>query len=146
MSTSIGLNNCRDRRGVVALLAAIVLLHVVGFGTLLFFRRAAPLSSGRADRGSWAGITAYTFGLRHAFDADHIAAIDNTARKLMADGKKPKAVGFWFAMGHSMTVLILAAPVVAGMHAAGTLLDDNSPARSALNMAGTLASGGFAIS
>jgi nickel/cobalt transporter (NiCoT) family protein len=61
----------------------------------------------------------------------------------MADGKKPKAVGFWFAMGHSMTVLILAVLVIAGTHAASTLLDDNSAARSVLGLAGTLASGGF---
>ena len=47
------------------------------------------------------GVTAYTLGMRHAFDADHIAAIDNTTRKLMADGKRPLSVGFWFSLGHS---------------------------------------------
>jgi nickel/cobalt transporter (NiCoT) family protein len=127
----------------VTLFAAIALLHVVGFGTLLLIVAPHHYRVGGQIVGIGLGITAYTFGLRHAFDADHIAAIDNTTRKLMADGKKAKAVGFWFAMGHSMTVLILAVLVVAGTHAAGTLLDDNSATRSVLNMAGTLASGGF---
>jgi High-affinity nickel-transport protein len=49
-------------------------------------------------------ITAYIYGLRHAFDARHIVAIDNTTRKLRGDGKRPKSVGFWFAMGHSTIV------------------------------------------
>jgi high-affinity nickel-transport protein len=53
-------------------------------------------------------VTAYTLGLRHAFDADHIAAIDNTTRKLMADGKRPLSVGFFFSLGHSTVVFVLA--------------------------------------
>jgi len=55
---------------------------------------------------------AYTFGLRHAVDPDHIAAIDNVTRKLMQDGRRPIAVGFFFALGHS-TVVILASAVIA---------------------------------
>ena len=50
---------------------------------------------------------AYTFGLRHAFDADHIAAIDNVTRKLMQEGKRPVAVGFFFSLGHSTIVVAL---------------------------------------
>src|SRR6516164_1520606 len=61
---------------------------------------------------------AYTFGLRHAVDADHIAAIDNVTRKLMQEGKRPVSVGFFFAMGHS-TVVVLAA---AGVAATATML------------------------
>ncbi len=53
------------------------------------------------------GLTAYGFGLRHAVDPDHIAAIDNTTRKLMQDGKRPVAVGFFFSLGHSTVVLLL---------------------------------------
>src|SRR5271166_1429769 len=56
---------------------------------------------------------AYVLGLRHAVDADHIAAIDNVVRKLMQDGKKPFAVGFFFSLGHS-TVVILASAAIAG--------------------------------
>ena len=110
--------NRRDRLAFVALFAAIVLLHVVGFGSLLLFVAPHHYRVGAQIVGIGLGITAYTFGLRHAFDADHIAAIDNTTRKLMADGKKPKSVGFWFAIGHSMTVVILAVLAVAGTHAA----------------------------
>jgi nickel/cobalt transporter (NiCoT) family protein len=139
----IASRNSGDRLGVWALFATIALLHVVGFGTLLLIVAPHHYRVDEQIVGFGLGITAYMFGLRHAFDADHIAAIDNTTRKLMADGKKPKAVGFWFAMGHSMMVLILAVLVIAGTHAASTLLDDNSAARSVLGLAGTLASGGF---
>jgi high-affinity nickel-transport protein len=54
------------------------------------------------------GILAYTLGMRHAFDADHIAAIDNTTRKLISDGKRPLSVGFFFSLGHSTVVFVLA--------------------------------------
>jgi high-affinity nickel-transport protein len=57
-------------------------------------------------------LLAYSFGLRHAVDADHIAAIDNVTRKLMQEGKRPVAVGFFFSLGHS-TIVILASVVVA---------------------------------
>src|SRR4029077_10420598 len=58
-------------------------------------------------------LLAYGFGLRHAVDADHIAAVDNVTRKLMQEGKRPVSIGFFFAMGHSM-VVILAAAAIAG--------------------------------
>ena len=57
------------------------------------------------------GLLAYGFGLRHAVDADHIAAIDNVTRKLMQDGQRPVSVGFFFALGHSAVVLIVTAIV-----------------------------------
>jgi high-affinity nickel-transport protein len=59
------------------------------------------------------GLLAYGFGLRHAVDADHIAAIDNVTRKLMQDGQRPVTVGFFFALGHSSVVLLVAAAVAA---------------------------------
>ena len=84
--------------------AAIVLgLHVLGFGVL--FLIVAPRYS--SVLGIGVGLTAWGFGLRHAFDADHIAAIDNTTRKLMADGKRPMGVGFFFSLGHSTIVFAL---------------------------------------
>src|ERR1700758_570800 len=135
--------NRRDRVEVAVLAAAIALLHLVGFGALVMIIAPHHYHVGAQVFGIGLGVTAYTFGLRHAFDADHIAAIDNTTRKLTADGKKPKAVGFWFAVGHSMTVLLLAVLVIVGTRAARALLDDGSTARHALGMAGTLASGGF---
>ena len=65
-----------------------------------------------------AALLAYGFGLRHAVDADHIAAIDNVTRKLMQEGKRPLCVGLFFALGHS-TVVALA---VAGVAATATLI------------------------
>ena len=64
------------------------------------------------------GVTAYTLGLRHAFDADHISAIDNTTRKLMSEGKRPLSVGFWFSLGHSTIVFALAFLISVGVKAA----------------------------
>ena len=63
------------------------------------------------------GITAYTLGLRHAFDADHIGAIDNTTRKLMTDGQRPLSVGFFFSLGHSTIVFVLAFLFAIGVRA-----------------------------
>jgi nickel/cobalt transporter (NiCoT) family protein len=89
------------------LVAAIVALHAVGFG-LLFVGGASTVG---------AGITAYTLGMRHAFDADHIAAIDNTTRKLMHDGQRPLSVGFFFSLGHSSVVFGLAVLLSLGVKA-----------------------------
>ena len=133
----------RDWRQAGGLLGVVALMHLVGFG--LLFGAIAPhgYRLGTQVFGVGLGLTAYTFGLRHAFDADHIAAIDNTTRKLMSDGKRPKSVGFWFAMGHSTIVFVMAALVIVGAHIVGTLVDDDSPARHNLGMVSTVASGSF---
>ena len=81
---------------------AVGLLHLVGWGLFLYYARSNPALAGL-------GTLAYTFGLRHAFDADHIAAIDNTTRKLLQDGKRSLGVGFFFSLGHSTIVFSLAA-------------------------------------
>ena len=81
------------RLGLLA--AAVAGLHLVGFGTLLLATHHTATSA----FGVGIGLTAYGFGLRHAFDADHISAIDNTTRKLMSDGQRPVAVGFFFSLG-----------------------------------------------
>jgi high-affinity nickel-transport protein len=129
-------------------LAFVALLHVVGFGVLLGLvgpHHYAVGSSGLGPQvfGVGLGITAYTYGMRHAFDADHIAAIDNTTRKLRAEGHRPKTVGFWFAMGHSATVFVLAVLVAVGAHAVSTLSDDTSRTHETLALIGTLSSGVF---
>ncbi len=88
--------------------ATVVGLTVAGFAMLL---AAVPhhYHLGRTELfGVGTGILAYTLGMRHAFDADHISAIDNTTRKLMAEGKRPLSVGFWFSLGHSSIVFALA--------------------------------------
>ena len=128
---------------VAAYGTVIALMHVVGFGLLIFLIAPRHLSVGTQVFGVGLGITAYVFGLRHAFDADHIAAIDNTTRKLMASGGRPKSVGFWFAMGHSGMVFVLTALMALGTRAAVTLTGDDSKVHVALSTAGTLVSGGF---
>ncbi len=133
----------RDWSQVAGLLGAVAVLHVVGFGTLIVAVAPQHYHVGTQVFSIGLGITAYIFGLRHAFDADHIAAIDNVTRKLAAGGNRPKSVGFWFALGHSAMVVILALLVVGAARTAGVLLDDSSSTRHALGIAGTLASGGF---
>jgi high-affinity nickel-transport protein len=95
---------------------AILLLHVLGWGLFLYYARAHPALAGL-------GTLAYTFGLRHAFDADHIAAIDNTTRKLLQDGRRPLGVGFFFSLGHSTIVFSLAA----GLAVAARTVDSGIP-------------------
>ena len=133
----------RDWAEVTGLLTAVAVLHAVGFGTLILAVAPAHYQVGTQVFSIGLGVTAYIFGLRHAFDVDHIAAIDNVTRKLAADGNRPKSVGFWFALGHSAMVVVLALLVVATARTAGVLLDDASPTRHLLGIAGTLASGGF---
>src|SRR5215468_10615988 len=89
--------------------AAVVGLHVVGWGllTMAVVGEHHQLSAGKAFRVG-TGVLAYTLGMRHAFDADHIAAIDNTTRKLVGEGKRPLSVGFFFSLGHSSVVFVLA--------------------------------------
>src|SRR5947208_644963 len=79
---------------------AVVLLHMLGWGLFLYYSRHDPALAGL-------GTLAYTFGLRHAFDADHIAAIDNTTRTFLQEGKRPLGVGFFFSLGHSSIVFAL---------------------------------------
>jgi high-affinity nickel-transport protein len=80
--------------------AAVIALNVVGWGLFSFYSSRYVALAGL-------GVLAFTFGLRHAFDADHIAAIDNTTRKLLQDGKRPLGVGFFFSLGHSTIVFAL---------------------------------------
>ena len=98
--------------------AFIVALHVIGWFTLVAIVAPQHYSVGTKCFGVGIGVTAYTLGMRHAFDADHIAAIDNTTRKLMDEGKRPLSVGFWFSLGHSSIVFGLAFLLSLGVKAA----------------------------
>jgi nickel/cobalt transporter (NiCoT) family protein len=133
----------RDWTRLAGLLGAIVALHVVAWGVLILLVVPQHYTIGTKVFGVGLGVTAYTLGMRHAFDADHIAAIDNTTRKLMADGKRPVSVGFWFALGHSSIVVAMAALITLGTHAAGTLMDQDSGTHRTLGLIGTSVSGGF---
>ncbi|HEX3605312.1 MAG TPA: HoxN/HupN/NixA family nickel/cobalt transporter [Candidatus Dormibacteraeota bacterium] len=120
--------------------AAVVALHVLGWGTFLLL----VLPSHHAALGLGTAVLAYTFGLRHAFDADHIAAIDNTTRKLMADGQRPMGVGFFFSLGHSSVVLGLSIGIaVAARRLAGAVTDSSSALHNTGGLIGTLVSGTF---
>ncbi len=120
-------------------------LHVVGFLTLIAL--VAPRHYHLGTTGAFTvgiGVTAYTLGLRHAFDADHISAIDNTTRKLMAEGKRPLSVGFWFSLGHSTIVFALAFLLSIGIRSlAGPVKNDDSHLHQVTNWIGTLVSGSF---
>src|SRR5216683_2280199 len=90
------------------------------------------------------GILAYTLGMRHAFDADHIAAIDNTTRKLVGDGKRPLSVGFFFSLGHSSVVFLLAIALNFGISALNIQVrNSSSHLQYTTNIIGTLVSGIF---
>jgi len=127
--------------------AFIVLLHVVGWGLLIGVVAPQNLSVGSAGVfGIGIGVTAYTLGMRHAFDADHIAAIDNTTRKLMSDGQKPVSVGFWFSLGHSSVVFGLCFLLGLGVKAlASQVTDGGSQLQTILGLVGTAVSGTFLI-
>jgi high-affinity nickel-transport protein len=92
------------------------------------------------------GLTAYTLGMRHAFDADHIGAIDNTTRKLMADGQRPVSVGFFFSLGHSTIVFALALLFTLGIKGlSGAVSDDASTLHQATGLIGPTVSGTFLL-
>ena len=94
------------RRPIIGIYSVLILANLAVWAWALLLFRDQPVLLGTA-------LLAYGFGLRHAVDADHIAAIDNVTRKLMQEGKRPVGVGFFFALGHS-TVVVLAAAAVAG--------------------------------
>src|SRR4051794_23003023 len=130
--------------GLAGMAGFIALLHVVGWGILALFVVPAHYHVATGLFGVGTGLTAYTLGMRHAFDADHIAAIDNTTRKLMADGKRPLSVGFWFSLGHSSIVFALTLLLSLGLKAVGVQLrDDNSTLHNVGGVIGTTVSGTF---
>ncbi|MFF1609557.1 HoxN/HupN/NixA family nickel/cobalt transporter [Amycolatopsis sp. NPDC058278] len=123
----------------------ILLLNVVGWGVLTAFVAPHHYALGTSGVfGIGLGVTAFTLGMRHAFDADHIAAIDNTTRKLMSDGQRPLAVGFWFSLGHSTIVFALCLLLSLGVRAlAGQVEDGSSTLHQATGVIGTSVSGVF---
>jgi nickel/cobalt transporter (NiCoT) family protein len=134
-------------RRALVLFLAVLGLHVAGFGLLLGVVVPQHLRlQGGAVFGVGLGITAYALGLRHAFDADHIAAIDNTTRKLMSDGQRPLSVGFFFSLGHSTIVFLLAAGFAIGIRGlSGAVSDDASTLHRATALIGPMVSGVFLV-
>ena len=132
----------RRAGGMAAVIAG---LHVIGFGLLILI--VAPQHFRLGAGGTFAigtGITACTLGMRHAFDADHIAAIDNTTRKMMSEGKRPLSVGLFFSLGHSTVVFGLAFLLSIGVRAlSGPVQHDGSTLHKTTSVIGTTVSGSF---
>ncbi len=141
-----------DKASLAGMYGFIVLLHVVGF--VVLFALVVPnnyqLGGAHPVFTAGVGLLAYTFGLRHAFDADHIAAVDNTTRKLIADysrdgvDRKPLSVGFWFSLGHSTIVFTLAFLLAVGVRAlVGPVEDESSTLHTVTGLIGPSVSGIF---
>lgn len=122
-----------NRRPLVFTGLTLLVLHLVAWGWLLALLPTHPALLG-------IGALAYFLGLRHAFDADHIAAIDNVTRKLRQDGQRPVAVGLFFSLGHSGVVVLLSAVVALLARHAHALIQDAGVAGGWI---GTLVSAGF---
>jgi nickel/cobalt transporter (NiCoT) family protein len=137
----------REWTSISGMAAFVLALHVVGWGTLAGLVAPAHYQLGTGEIfGVGLGVTAYTLGMRHAFDADHIAAIDNTTRKLMSEGKRPLSVGFWFSLGHSSIVFGLCALLALGVRAlAGQVEDDSSTLQQTTGLIGLAVSGTFLL-
>jgi high-affinity nickel-transport protein len=129
---------------VGAMSALVVVLHIVGITLLLAGASGHYHLSKTQLFGVGTGILAYTLGMRHAFDADHISAIDNTTRKLMAEGKRPLSVGFFFSLGHSSVVFVLAVLLSFGIRAVDTQVSNGqSGLHQVTTIVGTSVSGVF---
>jgi high-affinity nickel-transport protein len=125
---------------LTGLFGSVALLHIVGWGMmLLLVAPRFPVMLGL-------GGLAYAFGLRHAFDADHISAIDNTTRKLLQEGKKPLGVGFFFSLGHSTVVFLIAVALgFATQFVVTNVINANGELKSVGGLIGTGVSGIFLL-
>jgi high-affinity nickel-transport protein len=141
-----GVLNPSDWRRFGGMFAVIVALHVVGFGIFIAF----VVPDHYKGLGIGVSVTAYTLGLRHAFDADHISAIDNTTRKLMNErrdvegSKRPLSVGYYFSLGHSTIVIAIGAGIVIAEKAVyGAVSNNNSGLEQFGGIFGTIVSAAF---
>ena len=130
--TTINLSR-NEKIKIATIFAVLITITAIGFSAAFVIGKIAVVLGGL-------GIVAYVFGLRHGVDADHIAAIDNTTRKLMQEGKRPTTVGMWFSLGHSTVVVALIIALILATRAVAT----NIPAlQSTGAILGTLVSGSF---
>ena len=133
-------------RRMYAMFGFIAFLHVAGLGLMYAATKGQYQLSDGSMFGWGTAVLAYTLGMRHAFDADHISAIDNTTRKLMSEGQRPLAVGFFFSLGHSSVVAFLAILLNFGIKSLGTQLkDEDSSLHHYTGLVGTTISGIFLL-
>ncbi|MER6850641.1 HoxN/HupN/NixA family nickel/cobalt transporter [Streptomyces flaveolus] len=119
VNTTVGRWTRAERLRLTGIVGVIAALHIAGWTLYLWYTHAPSGAGGFAG----AGTLAYTLGIRHAFDADHISAIDDTTRLMTQRGRRPLGVGFFFAMGHSTVVLVLAFVVSIAAGAFGPDID-----------------------
>ncbi|HEV7418733.1 MAG TPA: HoxN/HupN/NixA family nickel/cobalt transporter [Mycobacterium sp.] len=136
-----------DWTTIAAVGGVVLLLHAFGWGVLILGVAPQHITLGSAGVfGVGLGVTAYLLGVRHAFDADHIAVIDNTTRKLVGEGTRSLSAGFWFSLGHSSVVFGLAFLLALGVRAlVGPVQDEGSPMLQTLGLVGSLVAGTFLI-
>jgi len=136
-----------DERKRLGAMFGVIFFLLIG-GTLLMWAATSghyKLADGTLF-GWGTGFLALTLGMRHAFDADHISAIDNTTRKLMSEGKRPLGVGFFFSLGHSSVVTALAILLNFGIKSLGAQVkNDNSKLHHYTGLIGTTVSGTFLV-
>ena len=137
----------RDRRSIAGIAGFVLLLHVVGWGVLVFAVAPHDYRLGSTGvLGVGVGLTAYMLGVRHAFDADHIASIDNTTRKLVGDGRSSVSAGFWFSLGHSSVVVAASLLLIAGVRSvADVVQNEDSQVGATLALVGTIVAGAFLL-
>ncbi len=134
----------REWTRVGAMAAVVVGLYVAGFVMLSAAIPHHYRLSSKEVFGLGTGVLALTLGMRHAFDADHIAAIDNTTRKLMSEGKRPLSVGFFFSLGHSSIVFFMAVLLNFGIRSLDQQVKNGSSGlHTVTNIVGTGISGFF---
>jgi len=135
-----------ERRRLLAMFGVIFFLLFGGLILMAFATSSHYKLSDGTMFGWGTGFLALTLGMRHAFDADHISAIDNTTRKLMAEGQRPMGVGFFFSLGHSSVVTALAIALNFGIKSLGVQVkDDNSSLHHYTGLIGTTVSGTFLV-
>ncbi len=140
----------REWGRLAAMLAFIGAVNVVGWGIFVLYvlPHHFDYKGEGGSRGLGVGIgvaiTAWLLGFRHAFDADHISCIDNTTRKLMADGKRPLGTGFFFSFGHSTVIVAVGVGITFAARAVfGAMVNPSSAYETAGGAIGTLLSAGF---
>ena len=134
----------RQKARAGAMLATIAALNAAGWGLFAFAILPHHFRYTGLGLGIGVAFTAWTLGCRHAFDADHIAAIDNSTRKLMADGKRPLGTGFFFALGHSTVMLVVGVGItIAARSVFHAVVRPTSAFETAGGAAGTLISASF---
>jgi nickel/cobalt transporter (NiCoT) family protein len=127
-----------------AMAAVIAAMNAFGWGIFIFVVLPHHFHYAKLGVGLGVAVTAWTLGLRHAFDADHISAIDNVTRKLMADGRRPLGTGFFFALGHSAVVVAVGLGIsIAARTVFGEVVSPGSAFQTLGGAIGTVISAGF---